>query len=482
MKKASMKSGKIDVLLYFFTKALSGILSFVLVSLYTFLLKPGVYGNYSLIYGVVNVAISILMGWISSSCLRYYSDYKNNKNSFYTNVVIDWLLMILLSFIIIITISLFSINIPIKPFLTYVLLLLVFNSIYEIFNSILRANKSTFIYLCVIVGQYLITIPSFIIMLKVFHMDLNGIFISLILSYFVMSTFLVFHFKIYKYINLKYYSGTIQKRFLKYGIPMIGVWATSWILNYSDRYLIKIFCSSSEVGLYDIGYKLAENSINILITSLSMAMMPILIDKYNNDGEKAAEDIHYKFLKYYFILVIPSVLGLIAIKDDIYGILINKQYIDGSMTIVFISLSMLFFGFNQMIYKLLQLKEKTNRILVFTIISVILNIILNVILIPKYGFIMAAITTLISNVISTLIAYIDISKYFAIRIDFKSLIKVLISGTVMFLAVSNIKSSNLFELCIIVLISIVIYFGLLLLLGEFKDELKKIKNIRKKEL
>ena len=95
---------------------------------------------------------------------------------------------------------------------------------------------------------------------------------------------------------------------------------------------------------------------------------------------------------------------------------------------------------------------------------------------------MAAITTLISNVISTLIAYIDISKYFAIRIDFKSLIKVLISGTVMFLAVSNIKSSNLFELCIIVLISIVIYFGLLLLLGEFKDELKKIKNIRKKEL
>jgi len=262
---------------------------------------------------------------------------------------------------------------------------------------------------------------------------------------------------------------------------MIGVWGVTWILNYSDRYIIKMFYSSYEVGLYDVASKLAENSINMLITSLSMAMMPILIDKYNDKGKKEAEKTHKEFLRYYFLIVIPAILGLIGIRKYVYGTLINASYIEGVDVVIYIAISMFFSGFNQFIYKLWQLKEKTGKILIFMIISVVINIVLNILLIPKYGFIAAAITTLVANMISSIIAFFNIKKDFCVEIDIVSTIKIVLSSIIMFLFVEFfIKYIHNFALFIFVIIfAVIIYFICLFISGEIKEEVLKIKNITK---
>lgn len=482
MKK--VKNEKIDVIKYFFTKVFSGILSFVSMSLYTYFIDPDIFGDYSLIIGFVNIIISIFIGWISSASLRYYSNYKNDKNIFFTNIIFDWIVMVIVSIIIILLSGVFIKNIPLLNYMKYVILIFIFMSTFDIFNSIFRAAKKTNMYFLIAIGQYIISLSLFIVLLKCFDLKLTAVFMSSIASYMVLAFVSIIYFKIYKYLNIKYISKDIQIKFLKYGLPMVGVWGTTWILNYSDRYIIKLFYSSYEVGLYDVASKLAENSINMLITSLSMTMMPILIDKYNSKGKLEAEKTHKEFLRYYFLLIIPAILGLIGIRSFIYGTLINKSYIEGMDIIIFISLSMFFSGFNQFLYKLWQLQEKTNNILIFMIISVVLNIILNILLLPKYGFIIASVTTLIANMVSSILAlvYINMKKDLSVKIDIKSFIKIILSGVVMFLfVISTIGHiNNIFYFVLLIILAVIIYGLMLVILGELKNEIAIFTNFIKR--
>lgn len=476
--KNIIKNKNLDVIKYFITKLMAGILSFIMISIYTYMIDPAIYGNYSLIIGVINIIISMFIGWISSSSLRYYSNYENDKKTFYSNIFFEWIIMIITSIIVIIIIGSISKEVPIINYINFVLLLFIFTSTQDIFTSIIRAARKTNFYFFIIVGQYIINIILFITLIKVFHIDIEAIFISSIISYAILTIISILYLKIYKYISYKSVSKEIQVKFLKYGLPMIGVWGVNWVLNYSDRYIIKLFFSSYEVGLYDIAAKLAENSINMLITSLSMAMMPILIEKYNKFGKEEAELEHGKFLNCYLILIIPAVIGIILIREFIYNTLISREYISGMNTIICISISMFFLGFNQFMYKLWQLKEKTNKILLFMTISVIINIILNLIFIPKYGYISASVTTLIASAISTLLTIFSIKKDFKIMVNYKIILNSIISSSVMavFLLIFSKYMKNLTLGVIILVIAIIIYFVVLILLIGKNNIKKLLKN------
>lgn len=280
-RKKLTSNNKLDIVIFFSTRVLSGVLSFVTISIFTYFIKPDIYGEYSLIQGIINVFVSIFIGWMSSASLRYYADFKDSKEKFFTNIFGDYIISVFGVCILIIIISIFSINTNIREYLLLTILLFILLSITDLFSAIIRASKETKEYFFIVIGQYVISISAFLVLKIICHMELNSIFLSYIISYGCITVYYFLHFKVFKYIKKDEYSIEIQKKFLKYSLPLVGVWATSWLLNYSDRYIIKVLSNSSaEVGLYDIAYKLSEHSINIIITSISMAMMPHIIEGF----------------------------------------------------------------------------------------------------------------------------------------------------------------------------------------------------------
>ena len=212
---------------------------------------------------------------------------------------------------------------------------------------------------------------------------------------------------------------------------MIGVWGVSWILNYCDRYIIALSSNSYNVGIYDMAYKIAENSINMIISAFTLAIFPILITVWKKQGKEAVEIKTKEVLKYFFILVLPATFGLIIISNKLFGTIIDSSYAQGSKVIILVSLGMLFNGLNSILNKIWQLDEKTKNIFYIMLISVVINIILNIIFIPKFGIVAAAYTTLISYIISVIITYIKVSKNFKIMIDIFSLLKSIFCTVVM---------------------------------------------------
>lgn len=476
--KLTKNNNKTDIIIFFLTKVFSGILSFIAISIFTYYLKPDLYGEYSLIQGIINILVSIFIGWLSSASLRYYDDYKESREKFFSNLFIDYLISLIVVLLITLVMASVSININIKEYLLFSILLFITYSLSDLFCSIIRASKETKTYFLIVIGQYVINISAFLLMTLVYKLELNAIFISYIFSYGLISLYCVFHYKIFKYIKFNQYSIIIQKKILKYGLPMVGVWATNWILNYSDRYIIKLFFSSNEVGFYDIAYKLSENSINIIITSISMAMMPHIIEAYKKGGNSKSNAILKNYIRIFNILIIPSIFGLIGIRNHLYGTLISKDYISGVNTIIYIAVSMFFFGICQLLYKIWQLNEKTSNILKLMIISVILNIILNIIFIPKFGFEVAAVTTLFSNIITFIFTYFFIKKNYLFKLDFSNFFKVLFSSIIMFIFIICFNNfvKNILWVVIEIVFSIIIYVNILFLLKGLEPEKKLIKN------
>ena len=89
-----MSNEKKDIGLFFIYKIIIGVIGLLLVTFYSSLIDPSDYGDYSLISGFVSALISIFIGWIGSSSLRYYIDYekyyRDMKFSGMTVIEIDY--------------------------------------------------------------------------------------------------------------------------------------------------------------------------------------------------------------------------------------------------------------------------------------------------------------------------------------------------------------------------------------------------------
>ena len=455
-----MKKEKRDIILFFISKLITGIAGFFIITLYSALLSPEQYGEYSLISGFVSALISVFIGWIGSSALRYYIDYEDNKKTFFTNVLYYVLSMIVMMSIIIVIVSFISKTIPISNYLVATIFFTIAFSFYDVFEKVFRAAQKTVIYSIALILQSILNVALFFVFAKFLNMKTISIFSSVSISRTVFVVIAILSLYVLKNISVQPFDKAMFKKFLKYGLPMIGVWGVGWILSYCDRYIIAIFYNTSDVGIYDISYKMAENSINVFVSTFTLAIFPMLITAWKKNGKEDVENKIKEVLRYFFILILPAVMGLICISDKLYHLgILNSKYQSGRNIIIFICIGMFFNGLNSIFNKLWQLNEKTKNILYVMIASVIINIALNLIFVPKFGITIAAITTLISYIFSVIITYCLVRKEIKIKFDFKSLVKSIFATIIMsaFVISFNNKVDSIKMLFLEIFLAVIVY-------------------------
>ena len=104
--------------------------------------------------------------------------------------------------------------------------------------------------------------------------------------------------------------------------------------------------------------------------------------------------------------MIPCVFGILAIGNKIIYCLCGSAYWNSSNVFIITCVSYTLYGLLQYTNKAWELTAKTKIILNLNIVAAILNIVLNILLIPQYGYVIAAYTTMFSFLI-----YIILSLY-----------------------------------------------------------------------
>ena len=188
---------------------------------------------------------------------------------------------------------------------------------------------------------------------------------------------------------------------LKLAIPMLPHYLSGIVLNQGDRIMIGHMVGSDAVAYYSVAYSIGM-LVQILTQAINSSMTPWFYKRFKTDTTEEIK-VTVNFLLVFIIFV---VLCLMLISPELILVFGSKDYISGQYVIPPVAASV-FFIFLYGIFSLPQFYyEKTKFLMMASVVAALVNVGLNYIFINLFGFIAAGYTTLACYVLYSIGHYL----------------------------------------------------------------------------
>jgi len=247
------------------------------------------------------------------------------------------------------------------------------------------------------------------------------------------------------------------------------------IYSMIDRVMLSLMKGDIVVGYYSAAYNLV-NVLSFIPSAFAISIFPVMSNYFKTSGSSLNKIYNYG-VKYMFMLTLPITVGAILLSKIIICIIYGTEFLTSTRVLnVLIWAEMLIFVEIIMSYMLVSI-NKQKIILFNAVVGATLNVALNLLLIPKMSLIGAAIATVASDIYFFVSSIYFLSKY-GYKLNFpKIIIKPLFASIIMGGFIYYLNSLNLLAL---VLLSTLLYFGVLYMIGGFdKEDISFFKQIIK---
>lgn len=381
---------------YIFGNVSARFLSLFLLPLYTRFLDPQEYG---IIYAML--ITSFFLGIIidlrqNTAVLRIYYDHKDDSTQLKNYLGSVFIFAIISSSLMIgllllrgkVLFSWLFEDIPFYPYIFLTLIYAFFRNSLTFPTMLFRVREEALKYSIFNISRFLLShglIIYFVIFLKEGALGYikGSLFTSVIF-------FIIYLFLALREITFRF-SLTLLKPGLKYGIPLIPLAVSTWVIQGSDRFFLAQYSTLASVGLYSIAYSLAHG-IGMLGFSVSQAWQPMF---YSAAGDRQEVNRLFPSLSTYLLLfMLLLVLGVSLFSKEILFLMTDKKYHMAYYIIPIIASIFLFDSIYNISCCGIGFLKKTYIVSFNNILAALINIFLNFVLVPKYGMVGAAFATL----------------------------------------------------------------------------------------
>lgn len=245
-----------------------------------------------------------------------------------------------------------------------------------------------------------------------------------------------------------------------------------------DRTMLGALASTTDVGIYDQALKLV-NILLTLVTSLGSVMLPRVSNLLSKGNNEAVNRMHQISFLIYNLVIFPTIAGMLIINNDFVKFFLGNDFQEARYAIAIMIFRMFFIGWtNIMGIQILIPHNKNKEFLTSTTVPAIVSVGLNLLLLPKFGYIGAAIVSVLTEVFVWGIQLYFTRKYLKDVPIYKSTVKIFLASILMYFALSFLKTILTF----IPIINVVAYtifgailYSLLILLFKVVS-LKEIKE------
>jgi O-antigen/teichoic acid export membrane protein len=185
------------------------------------------------------------------------------------------------------------------------------------------------------------------------------------------------------------FSRPLLREMNRFGIPLVPAALALILINFSDRFFLVHLDGLEEVGLYEIGVRIASAMV-LLLTAFRMAW-PAFAYSIDDDAEAKRT---YAFVLTYLVAVaawLALALGLLA--PWLVRLLTQPEFYEGQRVVPLLA----FGGMAYAAYIVMAIgvgrAKRTQFNWAITGVAAALNVALNLILIPRYGMMGAAVAT-----------------------------------------------------------------------------------------
>ncbi len=236
----------------------------------------------------------------------------------------------------------------------------------------------------------------------------------------------------------------------------------------SSTTILGLIRGDTEVGLYTTATKI-YTIVNTMVASVAFVVMPQLSYLFAQENTEGINKLLRYGLGFIVTLGLPCIVGINVLCEEIIYVLAGEAYLAATpaLHILTISLAASFIG--GFIGNLILIPSGKEIIsLLVSILSAVLSIVLNLLLIPRLGFIAAAMTTAIAEIVGMVISFFAIDKTHIRLENLRKLILPPVIGCLLIIAaaitVKLLIYNYMLRTLLTVAISVVLYLATLLLM------------------
>ncbi len=266
-----------------------------------------------------------------------------------------------------------------------------------------------------------------------------------------------------KYIPISFqFDFLFWRNLLKKSLPL-GLAIIFTMLYFKlDTIMLSLMKPAADVGIYNLAYKFLE-SLLFFPTMFVGLVMPLL-SKYALSIRNRFNQISQETLNILLIFIIPLMIGTFFLSDEIVVLIAGNEFIlsAGVLNILIVATGIIFLAvlFSNMLISL----EKQKKLAYIYAFGALINFGANLFFIPKYTYYGAALTTLLTELVVTSLMLVVLFRAIKILPSFTAVFRYILAALVMACFLFAFPALNLF---LSILISIIIYFTFLQLIGGF---------------
>jgi O-antigen/teichoic acid export membrane protein len=375
----------------------SRVLAVFLLPLYTRYLDREDLGAVGLVVALTAVLVTILRLGISSAFFRFYFDSKDRAHRLLVVRTSFWFTMasataglaagVLLAEPVADLLGLGDANLVRAGFVA-----IWAQMNYEQLTALFRAEERSTAFVLASLANIAVTIGATILLVVVWEQGALGVVVGNFTG--TLAVYLVLLAVNREQLGLQF-SRPLLREMNRFGIPLVPAALALIAVNFSDRFFLVHLADLEEVGLYEIGVRIASAMV-LLLTAFRMAW-PAFAYSIEDDAEAKRT---YAFVLTYLVVVASWLaLGLGLLAPWLVRVLATPEFYEGSRVVA----PLAFGGMAYAAYIVMAIgvgrAKRTQFNWVITGAAAVLNVVLNLILIPPYGMIGAAVATVAAYVL-----------------------------------------------------------------------------------
>ena len=369
----------------------SRVLAVFLLPLYTRYLDPGEFGEVGLIVALSAVLVTILRLGISSAFFRFYFDAKEPAQRRVVVRTSFWFTMGMATLGLAAGLALAA---PVADLLALddpnlvragaVGIWAQMN--YEQLTALFRAEERSTAFVLASLANVLLTIGATVLLVVALEQGSLGVIVGNFTG--TLAVYLALLSVHREQLGLQF-SRPLLREMNRFGIPLVPAALALIAVNFSDRFFLVHLADLEEVGLYEIGVRIASAMV-LLLTAFRMAWPAFA---YSIDDDEDAKRT-YAFVLTYLVVVaswLALALGLLA--PWLVRLLTQPEFYEGERVVA----PLAFGGMAYAAYIVMAIgvgrAKRTQFNWLITGAAAAVNVALNLLLIPRYGMIGAALAT-----------------------------------------------------------------------------------------
>jgi O-antigen/teichoic acid export membrane protein len=188
---------------------------------------------------------------------------------------------------------------------------------------------------------------------------------------------------------------------LRFGIPLVPVGLSQFVLAYADRYVLNKYVSLDQVGPYSVGAKVASFMM-LFVAAFQYAWGPFSISIFR---ESNARETYAKVLSLYIFVAGAIGLVLTCLAREFLTVISTGHFVHGYRVAGFLVFAAMANGAFLIPATGLQIAKRTGWMGGIAIMAAVLNVILNLVLVGPLESYGVATASLVSHTVATVVVY-----------------------------------------------------------------------------